>query len=224
MSVDEIHLRKLLQLFDAPANKRQSLLREEIRQEIRRKQGLNTGGQDFYGPFWADAKKYVSEGTNLNDQTAFRVGRNDKRARLYPLLKTGFLDWWENKRRWRNEPFEFLQMSVNSRFEISELNAVVKVQNLLALGVGSGGTRIIYPYFSEVPSLSADTARIGLWVLKESLPDFAPEDMRILDILRSRSFAISDVPFRGNEREICLRTYRKVLFEWERLSEEYLVA
>lgn len=224
MSVVEIHLRKLLQLFDAPANKRQSLLREEIRREIRQKQGLEEGGQDFYGPFWFDAKAYVSGRSDLNDQTTFRIDRNDKRARLYPLLKSGFLDWWENKRRWRNEPFEILQVSVSSRFELPELSATIKVQNLLALGVGSGGSRIIYPYFSEVPALTADTARIGLWILKESLTDFAQEDLRILDILRSRSFAISDVPLRGNEREICLRTYRQILFEWERLGEEYQLA
>lgn len=224
MSVVEIHLRKLLQLFDAPANKRQSLLREEIRREIRQKQGLEEGGQDFYGPFWFDAKAYVSGRSDLNDQTTFRIDRNDKRARLYPLLKSGFLDWWENKRRWRNEPFEILQVSVSSRFELPELSATIKVQNLLALGVGSGGSRIIYPYFSEVPALTADTARIGLWILKESLTDFAQEDLRILDILRSRSFAISDVPLLGNEREICLRTYRQILFEWERLGEEYQLA
>lgn len=210
-----------MQLFDAPANQKQSLLRDEIRRDIRKKQGFATGGGDFHGPFWSDAKEHVAGNVDLSDQTEFRIDRNDGRARLYPQLEKGFLDWWENKRRWRNEPFDVLKIRVNAQFEIPELDATIKVENLLALGVGSGGNRIIYPYFSEEPLLTPATARIGLWVLGQSLPEFAQEDMRILDVLRSRSYALSDVPLQGNEREICLRTYRRILFEWERLSEEY---
>ncbi|HKY09688.1 MAG TPA: hypothetical protein VJQ55_15670 [Candidatus Binatia bacterium] len=136
-------------------------------------------------------------------------------------MTDGFLQWWNEKRRWRNEAFEFVPETVKAQFRIDEVGGVIKVENLLALKVGDQSNRIIYPYFSEEPPLPDEGGRIGLWLLAEALPEYTPEDLRILDILRSKSHATMDDPPQGNERNLFVMKYKSVLDEWKRLKSEY---
>jgi hypothetical protein len=132
----------------------------------------------------------------------------------------GFLGWWNEKRRWRNEPFELSTTSPHSRHKFDNLGTV-KVENLISLRIGGGGRRLIYPYFADIPRLPLEAARIGLWVMGQALLDRDMDDMRILDVIRGASFGVADVPFEGNEEMIFLREYQAAQAEWQRLRREY---
>jgi hypothetical protein len=221
MSLQKIHLRKLLQIFYASNAKRTSLLRDDIRSEIRKTAGLDAGGGDFHVPFWSDAKNHASGQADLILLTKTRIAANEGRSRLYPLLQDAFLTWWNEKRRWRNEDFVVMPEPVKARLQIAELDSVVKVENLLAVRIGERTDRLVYPYFCEAPPLSEEAARLGLWALHEALKAYSIDDFRILDILRSRSFSTSDVPMQGNERALFAAKYKAALADWERLKKEY---
>jgi len=217
MSVDKIHLRKLLQLFEAEPRQRRSLLRADIRSDLRKSAGGKGG--DFHVPFWADAKDHVAGVGDLIEKTKSRVETNATRKRLYPLLADGLLSLWSEKMRWRNEEFDFVPTSVSARFSIEELGAIVKVENVVAVRLRDESCRIVYPYFSERPALSSEGARLGFWATKEALPDFAIEDMRIVDILRRSYFRPSENQLRGDERAVFIAKYANVLREWRRLKD-----
>jgi len=221
MSLSKVHLRKLLQLFDSPSALRTRLLREDIRTQIAKDAGVRGDGGDFFSPFWADAKRHVSDQVDLRAMTVGRIGSNNRRARLYPMLTDGFLRWWDERRRWRNEAFKFIPQQVKAQHLVKEVKCLVKVENLLALEVVGQFNRIVYPYFSEKPPLTAESARIGLWLLGEALTDYKLVDLRILDVLRSSSFGINDYPLSGNERDLFEKKYRVVSAEWQKLRREY---
>ncbi|WGR95802.1 hypothetical protein MTX26_08930 [Bradyrhizobium sp. ISRA443] len=217
-SIEKINLRKLLQLFYADVRQRRSLLLADIRSDLRRQVGEKGG--DFYAPFWADAKDHVGGIADLRDRSKARVESNKARARLYPLLANGFLKLWNEKARWRNEAFDFVPTNVSARFSIAELGAVVKVENVAAVRLQDGSYRIVYPYFSERPALPTEGARLGFWAIKEALADFAIEDVRVIDILRSAYFRPSEDPARGDERTIFIQKYDSLLREWRKLKED----
>ncbi len=185
MALDKIHLRKLLRLFEAPPNLTISLLRKDIREEAQKeahkKAGDSSKARDFYGCFWADAKAHVAGVGDLKQLTAARVQDSKHRARLYPLLADGFIKWWDEKRRWRNEPINIIPQTVSKHFPVPGTGCVVKVENLVALDVAGEFNRILYPYFSDVPPLTIGTAKIGLWVLGEALTNYRPEELRLLE-------------------------------------------
>lgn len=222
LSLERIHLRKLLQLFYLPARGRTSALRSDIRQDISRERrtGESSGG-DFHVPFWADVKAYIAGEVDLNQQVRERVDANNRRARLYPELARGFLTWWNERRRWTNEPYEFIRNDVKAQHIVPSLRCIVKVENLISLRVGETSRRLIYPYFCEDPALPEEGGRIGLWLLGQSLTEYPIEEMRILDVLRGRAFATRDVPLQGDEERIFLANYQRALDEWRRLREEY---
>jgi len=222
VSVHNIHLRKLLQLFHAAPSLRTSKLREDIRNTIAAEEGRQSQGPDFHSPFWADAKSHVAGMSDLHEQTGSRIAANARRRHLYPLLRDGFLAWWNVRRRWRNEPFELITESVHGRLEIPELGATVKIENTLAFRVDHRATRIIYPYFCEDPTLTEAAARQGLWAMNEAELGYSSHDLRILDVLRSTSFGVEDAPFRPVERRNFLEMYRALIADWERLRAEYL--
>jgi len=221
MSLQKAHLRKLLQLFDADNSKRVSLLRADIRSEINKESGLEGDGGDFYVPFWADAKNYVAGGLDLTEQTKVRIEANDGRKRLYPELRDGFLHWWNERRRGTNEPVGLIPENLSVHFPVPELGTVVKVENVLGLTIGDHSHRIIYPYFSENPALTSESARLGLWLLREALNQYAPEDFRILDIIRSKPFSVGSDPFDGKEKELFITRYKGLLAERKKLRKEY---
>lgn len=221
MPITKIHLRKLLMLFYAPNNLRVTVLRADIRQELKKERGNSEGGGDFYTPFWSDAKAHVTGTADLQVLSRDRIDKNRRRRDLYPRLTDGFLNYWNEKRRWRNEPFELIPSSPKARFRIPELDAVVKVENLLTIRIGGQEDRIIYPYFSKDPELPSEGARIGLWLLDQALKGYRLEDMRILDILRSASCGTIDYPLHGDEGDLFLQKYDHVLREWKKLKEDY---
>ena len=220
MSIEKAHLRKLLRIFYAEPRERRRLLLEDIRTDISKETDARSDGGDFHGPFWADAKAHVAGTSNLREQAKIRIESNKGRARLYTQLTDSFLALWNEKIRWRNEKFETYPTSIKAQFSIIELNAVIKIENLVAVRIPDGSSRVVYPYFSEKPALPNEGAQLGLWALRESLPEFRAQDFRIVDILRRSYFRPIDLPTRGNERDVFVQKYRDVLREWKKLRDD----
>lgn len=222
MSILSIHLWKLLQLMYADRSILVSKLRSDIRSDIKRAIGENGDGGDFHIPFWADAKKHVLGELDLRNSVDIRISSHKGRARLYPELRDGFLLWWKEKRRWRNEPLHLLRSPPHARMEIPLLNAKVKIESVLAVGSPPDFQRLIYPYFSEKPILSEEAARVGLWAISEALAKaYDVSDIRILDLLRGQSYSLKDVGFNGKEEEIFLQRYGRIIELWNEFKTEY---
>lgn len=223
MSLDKIHLRKLLRILYAPPKLRKTLLRSDIRETIKKENGEKEPGGDFFGPFWADVRLFVFEDQDLRKLCQARIEANKGRDRLYRELCEGISKWWNERRRWRNEPkpFDEVEEDIKARLLFEELGLTVKVENVLGVKINDRTRRFIYPYFSEAPTLTQDAARLGLWLLNQALPAYPANDWRVLDILRSRSFGLEDVPLTGNERERFSAMYRAAMKEWSDLRDEY---
>src|SRR5688572_27778196 len=138
MSIEKINLRKLLQLFFSDARQQRSLLLKDIRDDRAKAAGTREGGGDFFGPFWADVKDHAAGKSDLVEQTAIRIAANKARVRLYPILRDGFFELWNEKMRWRNEAFEFVPESVKAQLSIKELGAVIKIENTAAIKAWDG--------------------------------------------------------------------------------------
>jgi hypothetical protein len=221
MTLELIGLGKLLRMMYADRAEQVRLLRGDIRETIKKENGFPQGdGGDFYGPFWADAKGHVVGGVNLRERVRVRIDANKGRERLYELLRDGFLSWWEERRRLRNVPFTVIPENIRARFECLGLG-VVKVENTLSITVGDDGHRVVYPYFIEDPALSAEAARLGLWVMSRAITGYEIEQMRILDVVRGRTFSVLDTPLTGDEERIFRERYEALLREWERLRTLY---
>lgn len=221
MSFRKIHLRKLLTAFGSPETKQVSMLRSDIRAEIAKENGQNSGGGDFHVPFWSDAKSYVLNGTDFEARTQMRVASNERRKRLYPDLHSGFMDWWLNKKRFNNEEIIPYSTEIKAQFTIEVLDATVKVENFLGLSVGGDEKRFIYPYFAETPVLSEKNARLGLWLISRAFPKLQIDDFRILDVLRGTSYSPQDCQWRGNEEDTFELLYGNLVNRWEELKTEY---
>jgi hypothetical protein len=220
MSPQDIQLRKLLRLILAPANIRRAILLRDLAQARSREAGEETRGGDFFGPFWADARLHVTGGGDLSELTSQRIAANFRRKRLYDELLKGFLRWWNEKRRWRNEPLSSIEDGIRGRISFPSLGAVVRVDGLLSLESGPDFRRLIYPYWFEKPTLSQEGARLALWAMTAALPEEAGETMRVLDVIRAQSYAIEDSRFVGDERDAFVRRYAQVIDEWERIRAE----
>ena len=221
MSFRRIHLRKLLVAFGSTEAKQISLLRSDIRAEIAKESGQNGGGGDFHVPFLSDVKSYVLDGSDLSSSIETRFASNKQRKRLYPRLHDGFMDWWNNRKRFNNEEIIPYPTEIKARFIVEDLNATVKIENFLGLSVGGDEKRLIYPYFAERPVLSEQNARLGLWLISKAFPKQRIDDFRILDVLRGTSFSPNDCQWRGDEEVTFGLRYRKLLDRWEELRAEY---
>jgi hypothetical protein len=220
MALDGIHLRKLLKILFLDPKARQSAIRADIREDIKREAGQNSSGGDFYAPFWSDAKDHVFGLSDLNDMVRQRIAANLRRRNLYPGLRDGFFAWWNERRRWTNEPFR-PGRSLKTRFPFPGLDASVKIDNILSVRDGLNAEHIVYPYFAPEPVLSEQAARLGLWLLTTALPDVPPEEIRILDVIRGRTFSIDRTPLQGSEEEVFRRRYAELLQQRDHLREEY---
>lgn len=199
MTIDLINLGKLLKFSMLNPEGTERALRREAYDDRRRLEAPGEGGGDFHAPFWSDAKAHVISGLDLHEATDDRIVRNYRRARLYPLLRDQFIEWWQEFQRSTNETLMPLEESVHARKVFDGLGVTVKVDNLLAFQLGEGRHRLIYPYFSEAPALTDRWARIGLWLMSEALPAYSSEDMVLLDVHRARSFSVRSVSFTGGE-------------------------
>ncbi|MEL7252790.1 MAG: hypothetical protein AAGL23_01345 [Pseudomonadota bacterium] len=211
----------MLVAFGSTDAKQTSMLRSDIRAEIAKESGQMNGGGDFHVPFWSDAKNYVLNGTDLELHTETRVASNKQRKRLYPKLQNGFMDWWNNKKRFSNEKIVPYPTEIKARFNVEGLDATVKIENFLGLLVAGNEKRLIYPYFSEEPSLSEQNARLGLWLILKAFPNHPIDDFRILDVLRGMSYSPKDCQWQGNEEATFGLLYSKLLNRWEELKAEY---
>lgn len=220
MALDRIHLRKLLKILFLPPNRVTSALRADIRQEIGREAGGDSGGGDFYGPFWADAKAHVFGTGDLHTMVDGRIEANRGRDNLYPQLRSGFLTWWNDRRRWTNEPFR-PGRTLNAHFPFPRLDATVKIDNILSVRDGRDEEHVVYPYFAPDPVLSERAAQLGLWLLTSALPNVPPGEIRILDVIRGRTFSLDRTPLTGDEEEEFRRRYAAALEERAVLRREY---
>ncbi|MBB4120565.1 hypothetical protein [Martelella radicis] len=221
MSVLDIPLRKLLQLFYAAPPLRRSILKRDIHLDRKKADGGNrTQGGDFHGPFWSDVKKHIAGEGELLQLTDARVNSNKNFRRLYPLLKEGVLELLNEKLRWSNERVEIIPQSVHGNLQIEDLGATIRIRDALNARVREKYTRVVYPYFSEDPALSEEGARIGLWVMKRALINLNEDDMRIIDPLRKTFFSPQTAPWQGDEESVLHKRYRSLISEWEHLKRE----
>lgn len=220
MALENIHLRKLLKIAFLEPNERRSALRAEIREDLRREAGDDAGGGDFYTPFWADAKAHVFGASDLNQATDDRIIANARRQNLYPQLRDGFLYWWNEKRRWTNTPFK-PGKNHKSRFRFPGLDATVKVENVLSVIDGVGDEYVVYSYFSPEPRLTNESARLGLGLLTQALPEIPQSQLRILDIIRGNTFSIERNPFAGDEEIEFQSRFARLIRERDELRREY---
>ncbi|MEX0921296.1 MAG: hypothetical protein WD489_07625 [Rhodovibrionaceae bacterium] len=220
MALEKIHLRKLLKILFLDPNRTRSAIRTDIREDIAREAGGNSSGGDFYAPFWADAKNHVFGVSDLHESVSQRIDSNYRRRDLYPKLRDGFLLWWNERRRWINEPMRPGQ-SAKAQFEFPRIAATVKVDNILSVRDGLNAERYVYPYFAPEPVLSENAARLGLWLLSSALPEVPAESLRILDVIRGQTFSLDRTPFQGGEEEDLRLRYVELLRQRDALREEY---
>ena len=220
MSLEIINLRKLLKLMylDQPALT--SALRADIRDDLARERGVVASGGGFYAPFWRDAKDHVFGLADLHEATDRRVDDNARRKNLYPLLRDGFLVWWNERRRWTNAPFEPID-TPRTRYRVPIVNVTVKIDSILSVQDGRGDDHYIYPYWFSLPSLSDEAARVGLWLLSQALPQINAQELRILDVIRGQNFALERNNLQGDESEIFTRNYLRLVQRREQLLAEY---
>lgn len=219
MSIETLHLRKLLQLLYVNPARQISLLRAEIRADLAKEEGRPIAGGDFYGPFWSDVNDHVFGRRDIRDAVEDRVESNDRRARLYPALAEGFLKWWDQERRWTNEPFS--PTRAPSTVITIDDSLRIKISNILAVRDARGVDRFVYPYFSEQPSLKSEPARVGLWILKRAFVALPAEHFRVLDVLRGKIFSLDRNPLEGDEALALDRRFRNLVEVYEALRAEY---
>jgi len=220
MALERIHLRKLLKILFLDSSAKRAAIRSDIRGDIASAAGLDSSGGDFYGPFWSDAKTYVFGGPDLRAVTDDRIKANPNRINLYPQLRDGFLLWWNERRRWTNKPFSPGQ-SIKARLYFSDLEATVKIDNILSVRDGLADERFVYPYFAPDPTLSEEAARLGLWLLIKALPKIEPDEFRILDVIRGQTFSLDRTPLIGNEEKEFHQRYLELINQRNVLKREY---
>ena len=118
-----------------------------------------------------------------------------------------------------NKPREIRVDSLHRHFEIAELAAKVRVEDVMFARVGGGideRNYLIYPYFSERPSLPDEGARLGLRAMSAALSDHPSTHTRIVDLLRRALFSSATHPLMGDERDIFLRRYQALILEREK--------
>jgi hypothetical protein len=195
------------------------MLRTEARGDKARDEGKSVAGGDFYGPFWADVKEHVFGGADLRDSVRERISKNTGREKLYPVLRDGFLSWWDEQRRWTNEPFQPVR-APSTIYRVNELLSV-RIEGMLAVQDADGEDRYIYPYFYSEPSLRNEAARIGLWVFRKAFVALPPDRFRILDVPRGRIYAADRCYLEGNESEILEERFEQLWTLWEAVRSEY---
>ena len=221
MSLQSMHLRKLLKIIYLEGAQRTSELRADIRADIARERGdASDGGGDFYGPFWRDAKDHVFGITDLRDQTRIRIESNAGRANLYGQLRDGFLLWWDERRRWTNEPFRLAQ-AMKTACRVPNVDAEIKVANILSVRDGRDEDHFVYPYWFPQPPLNEESARVALSILCRAFPNVDIADLRLLDVIRGQTYSLDRNPLRGDEEQIFTRRFNSALTQWQVLRREY---
>lgn len=219
-----MNLDRLLRLLASNPAETTKLLREDLRSERNKANGVKSGGGHFHAPFWSDAKAHVIGIFDLNQQTLLRIEALEQRRRLYPLLSNGFLKWFNDLKRSTNQKVGWEEANAHNRFGYPGLDLIIKVEGLLGLQIGHDRHLLVYPYFAEQPTLNETWARVGLWLMASALADFDISEMHILDIIRGRSFANPSIFLKGDEDRIFFDRYSQLLNEWRALRPHYGLA
>lgn len=119
-----------------------------------------------------------------------------------------------------NEPF-VQRRSLKAVFPFLGLNTAVKIGNILTVRDGVNAEYVIYAYFSPLPVLSDNAARLGLWLLFRALSTVPIEEIRISDVIRGRTFSVDRNPLVGTEEEEFRQRYSATLDERAVLRREY---
>ena len=220
MSVRKIHLRKLLKLIYLPQNRRVSALRSDIRDDIARESGHLGSGGDFYSPFWSDAKAHVFGASDLRQNVAGRIEANNTRRNLYPQLRDGFLLWWNERRRWTNEPFRQAD-AIKTAYHPPGFDAQIKIANVLCVRDAYDADHYVYPYWFPDPEIADESGRLAMWLLRSGLTTVDANELRLLDVIRGESYSLDRNPLTGEEQRIFERRYRALIAEWDSLRAEY---
>jgi hypothetical protein len=221
MTIKVINLNKLLKLFALPENKLISELRDDLRGERDKLLKKSSGGGHFHHPWWDAAKDHAVGLCDLAEQTEVLIEIAGGRKRLYRLLTKSYLQWLDRLRRSTNRPIGWVEEKIHTHYTVPGMDLTVKVDNLLALKVGEDHHRLVYPYFTEEPTLSEKWARVGLWLLRNALSEFDITEMEILDILRARSFSGGAVFLKGDEEALFARRYGEIASLWHELRPTY---
>lgn len=221
MSIEKIGLSKLLKIFGADDSLRRRLIREDLYRDRKKLEGFDGSGGDFYVPFWADAKSYVTNGQDLHIATKARIEDLRQRASLYPRLRDGFLEWLELSRRDTNQKLVPSEKTVHARHDFPEMQLTLKIDNVMALHVGNDRVRLVYPYFCKEHGLSERWGRVGIWLMKVTFPAFELDDMEIVDVMRGRSIAGRRGQLVGDEEQLFKGRYALIHDEWEALKPRY---
>lgn len=222
MALDLIHLSKFLRFSYLPQKRLRHDMGRDIYNDRRKTEGKSKGGPDFFGAFWGDAKLHVEGKADLRDLVAYRIFRNARRDRLYKAMLSGFINWWDNERRWTNEPFQIRQ-SPTARLEVSQ-GITLKIENIMSVRDAADLDHYIYPYFSEHAEIDDEAARVGLATIYRALPDLPQSEIRIMDVIHGQVWSADRVVFGGDEEEILHRkckfitSFRKALEEERRQS------
>lgn len=221
MGLNSIHLNKALKLFYLSDRKLISELRKSIRQELQKDQE-GSGGGDFYSPFWADVKKHMIGQKDIRDSCDERIIANRRsRKNLYPDLCDGFINWWQNTRKWKNYPVTLIEDSVKNKKHFQEFDITIKIENLISVELDEDNNRYIYPYFYKDGPLSEEAGRLGLWLISELFESYDLSEFRILDVFQSKTFSIDKSPLLGDEERIFLRKIEIIKNKTQELLDEY---
>lgn len=195
-------------------------MRKDIREDRKRAAGAGGDGGDFYGPFWRDAKDHVFGSADLREETRKRIEGNPNRRVLYERLQNGFLLWWNERRRWTNQPF-VPAAGIKTVVRLPGVDASIKFANILSVRDGNGEDHFVYPYWFPEPPLSDQAARLAIWALSHAFPNVADGELRVLDVIRGQTFSLDRNPLTGDESSVFAKRFEAAQTEWQQLRREY---
>jgi hypothetical protein len=218
MALDRLSLSRFLELLQLPHARRLRAIERDARRSVYEEKygkGSSDGG-DFYGPFWADAKRsVVDEVFDLAEATDERIASNKSRRRLYPILRTGFEAGWTTLRDSRPIASTLrLIPKLAVTVKGSEAEDHLRATSVLAVQDPDKILHITYPYFSKDQRLGQRHARLGLSILKQGFAPAKPRTVAILDVLRGKSFVAEDIGSDDSGKDELIDRYDAVMREW----------
>ncbi|MFC4349597.1 hypothetical protein ACFO5Q_17235 [Kordiimonas lipolytica] len=224
MSLHEARLSKIIKIAYADAKLSRKEIFNDVSACIRKEQNPESGsggGGDFHGVLWAAFKECIFEQDveGFDQMVAALISGNSRRKRLFPQLADGLKSWGLLKRRWMNEEIKRIKNPVGTVI-LEGQDIAFKVNNVLALEIVGKGNRYIYPYFSEKPALNDEAARVALWQLHCALPHVHLDEIRILDVMRGKSYSTVEVPLVGDEHDIFAHQVAEIFQLWDKRYQD----
>lgn len=224
MSLHTARLSKILKIAYADDRLSRKDIFDDVSEYIRKENNpekASSGGGDFHGVLWAAFKDCIFEydPDSFDQIVKALIDANSRRKRLFPPLAQGLKSWGLEKQRWMNEEIKRIK-SPTGTITVDGLDIALKVNNILALEIVGKGNRYIYPYFSEEPTVTKEAARVALWQLHQTLPDLDINEIRILDVMRGKSYSVADVPFVGDEQTLFEHHIKSIMQRWDKRYQQ----